>query len=269
MNTIQLVFEAQGQEREILLAQLSEAGCSGFEETDTCLLAYVPEDDAAAVLEIARAANCPVRQSLVVEQNWNAAWEASFDPVVVPGFCRVRAPFHAPAHDLNYEIVIMPKMSFGTGHHATTRLMIQGMRELPFGGAEVLDFGTGTGILAVLATKLGAEHVVAIDTDEWSVRNAQENIAANDAGNVRVLQGSIEQLETGKVFDVVLANINRNVLLQSMPVLRARLKSDGVLLLSGILESDEQQVSAAAQQSGFILCESFNENGWICLKFTA
>lgn len=271
MNTIELVFKVQGAARDILIAQLSEAGCSGFEETDTTLYAYIPDDNetTARVMAAASDAGLPFSQKVIPAQNWNAVWEASFDPVVVPGFCTVRAPFHAAENDTPHEIVIMPKMSFGTGHHATTRLMMQAMQDIDFRNAQVLDYGAGTGILAILAEKLGAASVLAIDIDEWSVSNAKENVAANNAACVKVAHAGIMDLPAGSSFDVVLANINRNVLLESMAALYAGLRPGGTLLLSGILRPDETIISESATSAGFRLCESFNESEWMCLKFTA
>src|ERR1043165_6022106 len=161
MNTIELVFNIQGGDREILLAQLSDIGCDAFEEVEQELRAYVREDlyEANKVREIAARMGYSFEEQIVKPQNWNALWEEAFEPVVVPGFCTVRASFHPAATDTTYEVIITPKMSFGTGHHATTKLMIAAMRDIDFRGKLVLDFGTGTGILAVLASKLGAKDV--------------------------------------------------------------------------------------------------------------
>lgn len=271
MNTIELAFAVRDEARDILIAQLSAAGCSGFQETDELLLCYVGEDDSAieVVLDVAQASGYDFRRSVMPAQNWNATWEAGFAPVVVPGFCTVRAPFHSPAHDTPYEIVMMPKMAFGTGHHATTRLMMQAMQGTMWEGQRVLDFGTGTGILAILAMKLGAAMVHAIDIDEWSIANAREHFEANGSSAVRLSQGSIDDCMTGEQFDVILANINRNVLLESMAAMHRSLRAGGILLLSGILEADQKIIFGAATDVGFRLCESFNDAGWMCLKFTA
>ncbi len=270
MNLVEFSIAVEGPERDVLIAKLAEAGCEGFEELECCLNAYAPE--LYAIIEraesIIREHGLISSHRIIESQNWNAIWEASFDAVIVPGFCTIRAPFHLPA-DTPLEIVILPKMAFGTGHHATTRLMMQAMRDIDFDGREVLDFGTGTGILAILAQKLGAKTVMAIDIDEWSVRNAIENVSSNGANGITVLQGDISVLQDNSCFDVILANINRNVLLESMLALRKITHPGGTLLLSGILQSDQTIITEAAVSAGFTLSESFQEAEWICFWFTA
>jgi ribosomal protein L11 methyltransferase len=208
-------------------------------------------------------------ENRIQPQNWNAAWEAGFSPVIVPGFCTVRADFHEPVNDTPYEIVITPKMSFGTGHHATTRLMMAAMRGMDFNAKRVLDFGTGTGILAILASKLGAREITAIDNDEWSVENSLENVAANGAQNISVLNGSLEITEGVPPFTIILANINRHILLQYLQQMKAIIVDGGELLLSGILQEDEQIITQAALNVGFRRAAISTEGDWIALKFTA
>lgn len=270
MNSVEFSIAVEGPERDVLIAKLAEAGCEGFEELERYLNAYAPESNEIIerVESIIREHGLISSHRIIESQNWNAIWEASFDAVIVPGFCTVRAPFHLPA-DTPLEIVILPKMAFGTGHHATTRLMMQAMRDIDFDGREVLDFGTGTGILAILARKLGATTVMAIDIDEWSVRNAIENVSSNGANSITVLQGDISVLQDNACFDVILANINRNVLLESMPALRKKTNPGGTLLLSGILQSDQTIISEAAASAGFTLSERFQEAEWTCFWFTA
>jgi ribosomal protein L11 methyltransferase len=168
MKHIQLSIEVPEPEQEILIAQLISLNASGFEQTDTHLLAYFEEEAFPSydVHELLK--KFPYHITTVGEQNWNAAWEKSFEPVVVENFCAVRAHFHQPIQGVAHEIVITPKMSFGTGHHATTYMMLEQMQQLDFSGKTVLDFGTGTGILAILAEKRGAEHITAMDNDAWS-----------------------------------------------------------------------------------------------------
>lgn len=268
---VQLTFPITGDRREILIAQLSIAGFEGFEETDEALIASIPaeEYDEALTHEIAVHNGVGYTKELIPQQNWNAIWEAGFEPVIVPGFCTIRAGFHPPATDTPYEIIITPKMSFGTGHHATTRLMMGAMRELKFGDTRVLDFGTGTGILAILAGKLGASEVIAIDNDEWSVENATENFLANAAGNIQVWQGSLDSAAANAPFDIILANINRHILLQYMAQMRSMLRIGGVLLLSGILQEDAQAIRAAADAAQFAGDKIYAEGDWIALRFTA
>ncbi|HEY9178177.1 MAG TPA: 50S ribosomal protein L11 methyltransferase, partial [Flavipsychrobacter sp.] len=248
MNYIQLRFaEPDAEKRAILIALLAEEGFDSFEEEQDALLAYIAkdlytEDIVSAVGEMFTGA---IETKEIAQQNWNEEWESGFQPVHVAGFCTIRAGFHAPDTTVPYEIIITPKMSFGTGHHATTRLMIQQMKTIDFAGKEVLDFGTGTGVLAILAEKLGAAGVLAIDNDEWSYENTLENVAVNNATGIDVQQGSLE-LAGDRKFDVILANINRHILLQYMHPMRAALKAGGVLLMSGILDADEQVVRQEA-----------------------
>ena len=271
MNTIEIVFAVSGDKRELLLAQLINAGCEAFEETDDTLLAFVPEDryNRDGILAIAAAFEIPLSERSIPPQNWNAEWETSFKPVVVPHFCTVRASFHPPVHDTPYEVIVTPKMSFGTGHHATTRLMMTAMQELDFNRKTVLDFGTGTGILAILAAKLGASVVSAIDNDSWSVENALENTMANDVAAIRIAQGSLEIALSHAPFDFILANINRHILLQYMAQMCTMLLEGGVLLLSGILTADEAIVREVAEGAGLEYVRTLGESEWIAMKFTA
>lgn len=271
MEYIQLSFPVTGILREILIAQLSEAGCEGFEETDELLIASIPlvNFQEEMIRAIASDNGVEFTKELVEQQNWNAIWEAGFEPVVVPGFCTVRADFHPPARNTPYEIIITPKMSFGTGHHATTRLMMAAMKELELDGKRVLDFGTGTGILAILASKLGAAEIIALDNDEWSVENAKENAQANAANNIQVLQGAFEAIVESAPFDVILANINRHVLLDYMSQMHSTMNNGGVLLLSGILKEDEAIIVQVARDAGLNKVLTNSEGDWIALKFTA
>lgn len=249
--------------RDILIALLAEAGYEGFEEQLGALIAFIPrthfrEQTLISLLE-------PFQLQAVVSdiapQNWNELWEVSFQPVVIPGYCTVRAAFHPPATETVHEIVITPKMSFGTGHHATTRLMIELMRTVDFSGKNVLDFGTGTGILAILAAKSGAVSVTAVDNDRWSYDNTLENIAANGVV-VMVREGSLE-VAAGHVYDLILANINRHVLLASMDTMYALTASGGQLLMSGLLTDDRPVVLPAAIAAGWHLQAALTENGWM------
>ncbi len=265
---IEYRFEISGTKREMLIASLAAAGCSAFEEQEDALLAFYPEseDNEELLRSIAADYSLEYGRRSIPPQNWNASWESSFEPVVVPGFCTVRADFHAPARDTPYEIVITPKMSFGTGHHATTRLMMQAISGLDLKGKSVFDFGTGTGILAILAAMLGASRISAIDNDPWSVENARENVAANAQPGIAVAEGSIENLG-GERFDIILANINRHILLHYMQDMAAALNPGGTLLLSGILSADEDVVSGAAQDAGFRKQRRLQEKDWIALQF--
>ncbi|MBW7913630.1 MAG: 50S ribosomal protein L11 methyltransferase [Taibaiella sp.] len=267
MKYIQLrLAEPDAEKREILIAGLAEEGFESFEEDAGYLLAYIQAESYTEQVALAvRAMHAgTVHKAEIAQQNWNAEWEAGFEPVHVDGFCTIRADFHAADTNVPYEIIITPKMSFGTGHHATTRLMIQQMKNIDFAGKSVLDFGTGTGVLAILAKKLGAGEVLAIDNDEWSYENTLENIAANKVNGIVVKKGSLELAE-GRKFDIILANINRHILLQYMVQMHHVLPEHGMLLMSGILDADEQIVLTEARHAGFKNTSVFAEGKWLCI----
>lgn len=267
MKYIQLrLKEPDAVQREILMAELAEEGFESFEEGVGELVAYIKEDNYTEAVElvVAEIYSGKAEVTEIVQQNWNADWEAGFEPVHVAGFCTIRADFHPADTTVPHEIIITPKMSFGTGHHATTRLMIEQMRDINFTGKDVLDFGTGTGVLAILAAKLGPANIMAIDNDEWSYENTLENTGANGVHGIEVKQGSLELVE-GRRFDVILANINRHILLQYMQQMHAALKAGGVLLMSGILEQDEQIILTETKKSGFGSTSVFAEDKWICV----
>lgn len=268
MEYTQVTFQiAEGQEREILIALLSDAAFEGFEETGDKLQAVIAADqlDIEQIKEIAAVHNIPYSIQNIQQQNWNAQWESDFKPVIVPGFCTIRAAFHPPASGTTYEIIITPKMSFGTGHHATTQLMMENMQEMDFREKKVFDFGTGTGILAILAKKMGASEVLAIDNDEWAVPNATENAAMNETF-IDIRQGSIEEVPAGS-YNIILANINRNILLQYMTDLSARTVTGGYLLLSGILEEDREAITEAAVHNGYTTIRERVLKGWMTILF--
>lgn len=254
--------------QEILTALLEDCGFEGFEQRADALVAAAPMGtvDADAVQVIAAKWNVRAIAETVEPQNWNARWEADYKPVVVPGWCTVRAHFHLPATDTPHEVVITPKMSFGTGHHATTWLMLDAMRGIDFRGKTVLDFGTGTGVLAILAGKLGATRVLAIDNDAWSVENAVENAELNGLGKKMEVQAGSLEAARGATFDVILANINRHVLLEHMREMRSILAPTGTAFISGLLEEDESVIIALARATGFLPQPARHRNGWIALR---
>jgi ribosomal protein L11 methyltransferase len=267
MEYIKLTLaESDAAQREILMARLAEEGFESFEEVPDALIAYIAADaytdKTKASVATWHAGGGEVER--IQQQNWNAQWEEAFEPVTVAGFCTIRAGFHAPDHAVPYEIIITPKMSFGTGHHATTMLMVEQMRNTDFVDKHVLDFGTGTGVLAILAGKLGAASVLAIDNDEWSYENTLENVAANNARGIEVRKGSLEAAESRK-FDIILANINRHILLQYMQEMHALLENGGVLIMSGILDADEQIVMSETRKAGFKHISVISESKWLCI----
>lgn len=251
---------------DVLIAVLSEIGYEGFEEEGGKVLAYIPEGqfDESALKGAADMPGVSYERETIEPKNWNEVWESSFEPVVVDDFCTIKAHFHTVESTTPYEIVITPKMSFGTGHHATTQLVMLAMKDIDFKGKSVLDFGTGTGVLAILATMLGATDVTAIDNDEWSVENAKENIERNASGGIEVSQASLEDIAQ-REYDVILANINRHILLQYMTGLFDRVIPSGLLVMSGLLVEDESIVCDAAVAAGFKVEEVHKRNGWISI----
>jgi ribosomal protein L11 methyltransferase len=264
MNHIQFTITATPAEQEVLIAQLSEVGAEGFEEYPERLLAYFIEGNFSneAVNELLRSYS--FAEEILFDRNWNALWEENFDPVTVGDFCGIRAHFHEPLKGVEFEIVITPKMSFGTGHHATTHMMIQQMKGLNFYNREIFDFGTGTGILAILAKKLGAAKVTAIDVDEWSINNARENFERNGVSGINLYESSsLPQ----SMFEIVLANINKNVLIQYVQGLAGIITSNGYLLISGVLATDEDEIGLTYSNEGFKLIKRLQSGNWLSLLF--
>jgi ribosomal protein L11 methyltransferase len=255
------------QQCEILIAVLSEYGFEGFEEDQNQLLAFIPEKkfnekDVEAILS-----NMSLSYSKknIPKKNWNEEWEKNFEPITINDFCGVRACFHQPIKNVLYEIIITPKMSFGTGHHATTYLMIDAMKNINFKNKIVLDFGTGTGILAILAEKLGAKKIIAIDNDEWSIDNAIENMIANNCKAISIEQkDTIPFAENG--FDIILANINRNIILEQLPFFKQQLTSKGVLLVSGLLNEDYKEMELQTTINNLSITRKYLKSNWICLE---
>jgi len=269
MQYLKITFAVSSQEiADVLMALLGDLGFEGFEEQQNELLAYIPERDfdKEALDETIASFATPYHIVIIPAQNWNALWESNFQPVIVQDFCTIRAHFHDITVVTPYDIQITPKMSFGTGHHATTQQMMIQMKDISFAGQSVLDFGTGTGVLAILAELLGAHDILAIDTDEWSVENALENVGSNDCARIMVRQGSMEVTE-GLEWNIILANINRHILLQYMINMYARLKPHGLLLMSGLLNDDEEIIRSAADQQGFIFLKGTQNKSWISLLF--
>lgn len=267
-NYIQITFkEIQLEQQEVLIAHLAEAGFDGFEESESELKAFIPENnyDRPLLNEMAFKYQVQFDEQIIPEQNWNTVWESNFPPVIVDDFVAIRADFHEPIKIVQQEIIITPKMSFGTGHHATTYMMVEQMRIIDFKGKKVFDFGTGTGILAILAEKLGASTVTATDNDNWSITNARENIQQNNCNNI-----TIEQSETipAGPFDIILANINKNVILGNLAPLSGQLLPGGVLLVSGLLKEDRADIVAEAGKFSLVFKGISTRENWICLRFT-
>jgi ribosomal protein L11 methyltransferase len=265
MNYWQYSFRPLEQEqREIFVARLSMIGFEGFEEAGDTLHAFIPENDLNEdALQEILGAGIESSRKLIPPTNWNAEWEKDFEPVIVHDFASIRAHFHKPIPGVQHEVIITPKMSFGTGHHATTFMMIEFMREIDLRNKTVLDFGTGTGVLAILAEKLGAEKIIAIDNDDWSIENSKENIGVNGCRNIELLKA--DTLDLGREFDVILANINKNVLLGNMTSIRQHLKNGGVVIMSGLLTGDRKDIETAAVKEMLKVEEQKDRQNWIAL----
>jgi ribosomal protein L11 methyltransferase len=253
-------------DRSLLIAELLEIGFDSFNEEDNALLAYISTDIYNENLfgELKFLKDHPgVKFELksLEDINWNKEWESNYEPVTIAGKCHVRAPFHPAVTSVPFEIVIMPKMAFGTAHHETTRLMAEWLMNLDVKGRKVLDMGCGTGVLAILANKMGAGDVIGIDNDEWAWRNAQENFRINGVPEENVFLGDASLIEKDG-YDLILANINRNVLLQDMKDYFTGTRIHGRLLLSGFYQKDIEAITAAATACGFISDGSGELNDW-------
>lgn len=260
-----------GETAEILTALLGDYPFESFIEEDGVLKAYIPAAKLPAVRnEVAELVREHAGEPLFTEmedRNWNELWESNFEPIEVEGRCLVRAPFHADDDHFEYRIEIMPKMSFGTGHHATTHLMVTEILECDFCGMDGLDMGSGTGILAILAAKMGANHVDAVDIDEWAYENGRENFEANGvAHKITPVIGDVSKI-AGKTYDFILANINRNILLEDMGAYAASLRRGGTLTVSGILEADIPEIRRRAASAGLVFCSQRLRNGWALITF--
>ena len=259
------IAAADKEEQEILIALLENAGATGFEQGREWLKAFIPEDVYQRDLykQIIEHNNLKYSESIIKDKNWNAEWEAGFSPVVIDNFCAIRAVFHEPIPGVQHDIIITPKMSFGTGHHATTHMMVKAMSGFDFGGKTVLDFGTGTGVLAILAEKMGAASIDAIDNDDWSIDNSIENFNSNNC--YKILLSKAESIENNGSYDIILANINRHIILSSMASIQQHLQPGGVVLFSGLLTGDEAIVLEAAVVHQLACSSRLVMNGWICL----
>lgn len=252
---------------EILVAELADFPFESFETESDTLKAYIPQErlvDCKPEVDALLARYGVAGRYISIEaQNWNALWEQNFPATDIEGRLRIRAPFHAPAPEGEPEIVVMPKMSFGTGQHATTWLMARALLDLGVAGRRGLDMGSGTGVLSIVAVKCGAAHVDAVDIDEWADANCRENIAANGVSTaVEPLLGDVSRI-AGRSYDFILANINRNILLRDMHAYAAALLPGGDLLLSGFLEADTEAVVGAARAEGLEFVASASRDGWM------
>lgn len=268
MNYIELHIEnIPAEQRDILTFLLAEAGFESFEEVDYDLKAYIPEPqyNLELVAKVFQEHPYKFTKTIIPARNWNAEWEKNFSPVEIAGKCYIRAPFHPARENFLYEIVIEPKMSFGTAHHETTSQMIEFMLEMDFLGTKVLDMGCGTGILAILADKMGASQILAVDNDEWAYTNSVENTERNSTRHVTVKQGGIKDVQGD--FDCILANINRNVLLDQIPSYSKMMHRGSFLLLSGFYEEDLDLIRESTSMNGLFFENYSMNNRWIAARF--
>ncbi|PQJ72174.1 50S ribosomal protein L11 methyltransferase [Polaribacter butkevichii] len=256
---------------EILIAELGEVGFESFVESENGVTAYIQKDDwNTAVLEDIFVLNSDefsieYNQSEIAQTNWNAEWEKNFSPIQVEDVVSIRAPFHENPN-LKYDIVIEPKMSFGTGHHETTHMMVQHLLQLDLENKKVLDMGCGTGILAIFAEMKGANPIDAIDIDNWCYENSIENVERNNCNHISVFEGDASLL-INKKYDVIIANINRNILLMDMKAYANCLNDKGVLLLSGFYQEDIPVIDAEVSKYDLKLETFIERNNWVALKY--
>ena len=259
---------------DILTANLGYIGFDSFSETETGVLAYIQEDlfdmDAVNNIEIVidnAVSKITYNNKKVETINWNKEWEKNYDPIIVSDECIVRAPFHTFDTKYKYDIIINPQMSFGTGHHETTYLILKELLDLDLDKQTVLDMGCGTGILGILASMRGASKVTAIDNDDWVIDNLNENIANNNMSNIDVFLGDFS-IEFPHIYDTIIANINRNALLEGIKSLAKVIKTNGTLILSGLYIEDKEIIVEEASKHNFKFVSDSVKKNWIALKFT-
>lgn len=273
MDTIELKIDLNPKKpwSEILVAELSELGFDSFVDTDSGILAYgnatlnLEEILDQTSLKEAFDGKADVSHKIIPHQNWNAQWESDFQPVLVENYASILAPFHDKSTAKGVVAIIQPQMSFGTGHHQTTWMMTKALFELPKMPTKVLDMGTGTGVLAIFAEKLGATEILAIDIEDWSAENAKENAALNDCNHIEVKCGDIDLVPKAD-FGLIIANINKNILKAQMSVYAKSLEINGVLLLSGFFNSDVEEMIHYCEPFNLKLEKRFQKDEWAALQ---
>jgi ribosomal protein L11 methyltransferase len=257
---------------DIFVALLSEAGFDSFQEIDTGLLAFAPADDHARwsqeIDDLAERFPLTYCSAQLEDKNWNEEWEKQFSPLQIGERLFIRADFHEPRPEVEQELVITPKMAFGTGHHPTTHMMCELLLDHDLKGKRVFDYGSGTGVLAILALRLGAASADAVDIESWSAENTLENAERNGVELDQVIHGTLADVPPGKPYDLLLANINRNVILATAAALYTRLAEGGTALFSGILASDEQLLVESLTNAGFRHQETRRREDWRAFVFT-
>ncbi len=257
---------------DLLIAELAEIGFESFEETIKGFKAWIPAEEFdqkkldAVSLDVEEEVKFTFAVETINSQNWNQEWESNFEPVMVDGKCYIRAPFHSPSHGFDYEIVIEPKMSFGTGHHETTTLMVQWMLETNFKERKILDMGCGTGILAILASMMGAREGVAIDNFPYAWENTLENLEKNNITNITAIMGDANAIGNSK-FDIILANITKNVLKEDMKTYADALPPGGELFISGFFYDDLDELVSLAKQNNLTETGHKQNKEWVAVRF--
>ena len=272
-TTIQVSIDVADEAiKDMMIAELADLGFDGFEETETGLLSYIAlagfdGELTSGLEELVNRYGLTYTSNAIDKQNWNALWESNFEPVLVDDFVGVRANFHDSFNGaVEHDIIITPKMSFGTGHHGTTYSVMQLMRGIDFTNKSVFDFGTGTGLLAILAHKLGAVDILAVDNDDWCIENASENIIVNNAQSIEIHK--VDNAKLNKKFSIIIANINKNIILDNLAFLAEATVPGGVVLLSGLLVEDEPEIESACAALGWKHQETRTRNNWIALHYS-
>lgn len=273
MEHLQILFENINEDKkEIMIALLSDMGFDGFEEEDKNLKAFIPSInfDEHLFNAIIKINNAEYSKSIIKEENWNKKWESDFEPVAVyhpktkKPFVFLRAGFHQSNPSFPYDISVTPKMSFGTGHHATTHLMVAHMSEIDFKNKTVIDFGTGTGVLAILAEKLGADLITGIDNDEWSINNATENLKVNNCEKIQLIKA--ETIPEAVKGQIILANINLNIIKENIFAITNAAESNATFLFSGIMFHDEEKIVTTLNEARINIENIYRSGDWLLLK---
>ncbi len=267
-----VTIQAAPELHDILIAELEGIEYDSFQELDDELEAYVLEqhykEDFLKTQLAKYGLEGKYKAEILVPENWNEQWEKNFHPVYINHDVQIRASFHDKKADFSYDLVINPKMSFGTGHHETTHLIIEEQLRIDHHGKDILDLGTGTGILSIMASKLGAKSITATDIDDWSIENCRENFELNGVGNCRILQGSVDKLTLQGTFPIIFANINKNVLLAELPYYRNLLQESGMLVLSGFYEEDIPDLASVYGGLGLKKMRQNSMNRWSVLTLS-
>ncbi|MCB9261583.1 MAG: 50S ribosomal protein L11 methyltransferase [Flavobacteriales bacterium] len=271
MQYLEINIPVLDEKKEVLMAELELLGFESFWDKGSEVAAYIIEENFNHKLLYDKLAKYGMENSFSISKmenkNWNEEWESNYEPILIGSQVFVRSPFHEPNSEVNYEVIIQPQMSFGTGHHQTTQLVIEMMLTTDFTKKSVLDMGSGTGVLAILAEKMGASHVVAIDYDENCVENAAENLKYNGSENVKILQGSHEAIPDQE-FDVVLSNITKNINVGLIPFLAKATKKGGQIILAGFLNFDLEEIDNIVCSHGFAIDRNISKGDWECLMYT-